>query len=108
MRISRPCAAASCAQRRTRAPASANALRLNIIARVERIRSRLEADLWQCAIAFLGLEEFQLLVAHRSREEVGWERGDRGIEVAHDGVVVAPSVLDGVFYGSELRLEIAE
>src|SRR5438105_15320799 len=68
----------------------------------------LKADFRERAIAFLGLEEFQLLVPHRSREEVGREGGDRGIEVAHDGVVITPGVLDRVFYGSELRLEIAE
>src|SRR5438445_13249047 len=68
----------------------------------------LKADFRERAITFLGLEEFQLLVAHRSREEVGRERGDCGIEVAHDGIVVAPRVLDCVFYGSELRLKITE
>jgi len=52
----------------------------------------------------LRLEELQFLVPYRSREEVGRKRRDGGIEVAHDGVVVAPSVLDRVFYGSELRL----
>ena len=67
-----------------------------------------EAHLRKRPIAFFGLEEFQLLVAHRSGEEVGREGRDRGIEVPHDRVVVAPSVLDRVFYGSELRLEIAE
>ena len=70
--------------------------------------SRLEADLGQLAIARLGLEEFELLVAHRRGGKIRGKRRDGSVEVAHDRIVVAPRILDGVFYGSELRLEIAE
>src|SRR6266581_3063607 len=70
--------------------------------------SRLEADFRQLPITRLGLEELELLVAHRPGDEVRRKRRDGSVEVAHDGVVVAPGILDGVFYGSELCLEIAE
>src|SRR5438128_2291734 len=109
MRIVRPCALASCAREATSAPARKSVQRLVLIMkRGMGIESRLEADLWQLAVSCLGLEELELLVAHRSGDEVRRKRGDGGVEVAHDGVIVAPRILDGVFYGSELRLEIAE
>ena len=68
----------------------------------------LERDLRQLAIARRGLEELELVITHWPRDEVRGNRRDRGIEIAHDGVVVAPGILDSVFYGSELCLEIAE
>src|SRR2546426_8776821 len=113
MRIVRPCALASYASETTSAPARRSVRRLVLMmkrrgTRGKRTESRLEADLWQLAITRLGLEELELLVAHRSGGKIRRKRGDGGVEVAHDGVVIAPRILDGVFYGSELRLEIAE
>ena len=68
----------------------------------------LERDLGQFAIARRCLEELQLLVTHRTGDEVGWHSGDRRIEVADDGVVVAPGVLHRVFDRRELSLKISE
>ena len=68
----------------------------------------LERDLGQLALAGRGLEELELVITHGTGDEVRRNRGDRGIEIARDGVVVAPGILDSVFYSSELCLQIAE
>lgn len=72
------------------------------------IESLLEADLGQLAVARRRLEELELVITHGARDQVRRNRRDRRVEISYDRVVVAPRVLDGVFYGSELRLEIAK
>lgn len=64
----------------------------------------LELDLWQLAIGRRGLEELELVVTHLVGDDARWYGRDRGVEIAHDGVVVAPRVLDGFFYCRELSL----
>ena len=68
----------------------------------------LERDLRQLALTRRGLEELELVITHGAGDHVRRNRRDRGIEIAHDGVVVAPGALDSLFYSSELCLEIAE
>src|SRR5437667_5474486 len=96
MRIVRPCAVASPATAQKTRPTSTSARRI------------LKRDLRQLAITHLCLEELELLVAHRRGSKIRRKRRDSGVEVAHDGIVVAPRILDGVFYSSELCLKIAE
>ena len=72
------------------------------------IESRLEADLGQLTLARLGLEELELVITHWAGDQVRGNRRDRRIEIPYDRVVVAPGVLDSVFYSSELCLEIAK
>src|SRR3990172_9079004 len=54
------------------------------------------------------LEELPRLEGEQVGDEVGGEHGDAGVEVAHHGVVVAASVLDGLFNLGELALQLGE
>src|SRR5687768_6557539 len=95
MRRVRPCALASVASAKTEIK-SASARRI------------LKRHLWQFTLTRSGLEELELAIPHRPGDEVRRNRRDRGVEIAHDGIVVPAGVLDSLFYGCELRLEIAE
>src|SRR5688572_9382203 len=71
---------------------------------IERMReiALLEGDLRQLAVSGRRLEELELIVTHRSGNEVRGDRRHRRVEVAYDGVVIPAGVLDGIFRRREL------
>src|SRR4029077_5588697 len=109
MRMERTCALASTPSEKTNAAMRRSARPLILMIKPRKgIESLLEADLGQLALARLCLEELELVITHWAGDQVRRNRRDRGVEISYDGVVVAPRVLDSVFYGSELCLEVAE
>src|SRR5882762_6738580 len=87
-----------------------------------RLAGRVEADLGRFAFSGGGyFEEFARLEAKHVGKDVGRKLLNLGVEVAHDGVVVAPRVLHGVldlgerilkrsetFDGTELRVGLGK
>src|SRR6266404_1827368 len=107
--MERACALASIPSEKASAPIRRSARPLVLMIKPGKgMVSRLEADLGQLALARRGLEELELVITHGAGDKVGGNRRDRRIEIPHYRVVVTPRVLDRVFYGSELRLEIAK
>src|SRR5258706_1593764 len=107
--MERACALASTPNAKASAPMRRSARPLVLMIEPGKgIVSRLEADLGQLTLARRGLEELELVVAHRPGDQVGWNRRDCRIEIPHDRVVVAPRVLDRLFYGCDLCREIAD
>src|SRR4029077_20973150 len=59
---------------------------------------RVEADFGRFALGSGGhFEEFPRLESQHVRKNVGRELLNLGVEIAHDGVVVAPRILHGIF-----------
>src|SRR3981081_2735185 len=58
------------------------------------------------AIGGSSFEELFLLEPEHPRENIRRERLNLGIEIADDGVVIAPRVLDGIFYLAERSLQL--
>src|SRR3989344_7503777 len=69
---------------------------------------QLELDLYWAALPFFGLEERLRLEAEDARDELGGDRFDLGVQVAHRAVVKAARGLELVLGGRELALEIEE
>ena len=60
------------------------------------LEATLKLDRHGFAVGFGYLEELPLLKAKHAGDQVGGERLDFGVEVAHHGVVVATRILNGV------------
>src|SRR5688572_33014396 len=62
----------------------------------------LEADARHGALVLGKLEELPLAEAECARHQIGWELQHACVEIAHDGVVVAPRILHRVFDLAEI------
>src|SRR6185503_10343699 len=72
-------------------------------------RSAAEAHAWRRALRLVAeLEVVAPADAEAPGDDVPGERLDRGVEIADDGVVVAPGVLDRVLEAGELALKLQE
>src|ERR1700693_1091698 len=73
------------------------------------LRRAAEAHLGNLALGWCAdLEELARLEVEHARENIGRELRDFCIEVAHDGIVVAPGILEAVFDLTERGLELRE
>src|SRR5208337_4585270 len=118
MRSCLPCASKYTGETRTRNRASAQGRERNLALVIMcelswgsgRGRGRIaEADLGRFALGGgSDFKEFTLLETQHSRDDVGGELQDFGVEVADDGVVVAAGVLDGILNVGERFLERSE
>ena len=69
-------------------------------------RSALELHRYWFAIGGSGFEELLLLEAEHPGQNVGWERLNLGVQVAHHGVVVAAGILNRVLDFVERILQL--
>jgi len=68
-----------------------------------------EADLGRFTLrGGRNFKELALLETQHSRDDVGWELQDLGVEIANDGVVITARVLDGILNLRERILERGE
>src|SRR5208337_4595130 len=118
MRSCLPCASKYTGETRTRNRASAQGRERNLALVIMcelswgsgRGRGRIaEADLGRFALGGgRNFKELALLETQHSRNNVGGELQDLGVEVADDGVVIAARVLDGIFNLGERILQRGE